>query len=133
VDGDGGALDAGLLALLLVDDLGLPAMALVGPAEVHPEQHLSPIGGLGTPGTGADGQDRRSVVVLAGEQELRPLAREVAIELVAAPVDLGLQLGVARFLCQLERRLEVVRAGEQAGPQLDLGAQPVGLAQDVLG
>ena len=43
LDLDGHALEAGLLALLLVDDLGLEAMAL-GPAQVHAQEHLGPVG-----------------------------------------------------------------------------------------
>src|SRR6185503_16696615 len=68
VDRNGHALQPGLLALLLVDDLGLPAMAL-GPAQVHPEQHRGPVGRLRAAGPGADRQDRRTAVVLAGEEE----------------------------------------------------------------
>ena len=53
VDGDGHALEAGLLAFLLVEDLGREAMAL-GPAQVHPQEHLGPVGRLGPAGAGAD-------------------------------------------------------------------------------
>ena len=49
VDRDRHALEAGLLALLLVDDLGLPAMPL-RPAEVHPQEHRRPVRGLGAAG-----------------------------------------------------------------------------------
>ena len=85
------------------------------------------------PAPGADRQDRRPLVVLAREQQLGPLAGEVGVELVDRAIDLRLELGVARFLGELEGRVEVVGAREQAGPELDLGAQAVGLAQDLLG
>ena len=52
VDVDGGALDARLLALELVHDLG-PEPVPLGPAEVHPEQHLGPVGRLGAAGARA--------------------------------------------------------------------------------
>jgi hypothetical protein len=49
-DFDGHALEPGLLTFLLVDDLGLEAMAgRVGPAQVHAQEHLGPVGGLGRP------------------------------------------------------------------------------------
>src|SRR4029079_1820587 len=87
-DVDGGALDPGLLALLLVDDLGPVAMAL-GPAEVHPQQHLGPVGRLRAAGAGADRQDRAALVVLTREEERRPLAGEVLLELGPGPIEPG--------------------------------------------
>jgi hypothetical protein len=94
VDLHGDALEAGLLAFLLVDDLGLPAMALVGPAEVHPEQHLGPVGGLGPAGSRADREDRRASVVLTGEQQRRPLAPEVGLEGRGLALELRVELGI---------------------------------------
>jgi hypothetical protein len=104
----------------------------LGPAQVHPQQHRRPIGRLGAAGAGADRQDGRPGVVLTGEQELGPLARKVPVQVVDAPVDLRLELGIPRFLGELEGRVEVVGAGEQRRPFFDLAAQAVGLAQDVL-
>ena len=77
VDRHGGALEAGLLALLLVDDLG-PVAVPLRPAEVHPEEHLRPVGRLRAAGAGADRQERAALVVLAGEQQGGPFAPEVA-------------------------------------------------------
>ena len=133
VDRDGHALEARLLALLLVDDLGREAVAL-GPAQVHPQQHLGPVGRLGAAGAGADRQDRGALVVLAGEQQRGALAGEVGLERrgVRAParprarrrrVSASSSTAVARSL----------GAREQALPRLDLVAQAVGLAQDLLG
>ena len=132
IDLDGHALEAGLLALLLVDDLGREAMAL-GPAQVHAQEHLGPVGGLGAAGAGADGQDGRAVVVLAGEQERGPLAAEVGLEGGGVAVELGLQVGVGRLGEQLDGRLEVGGTGQQVVPGVELGAQAVGLAKDLLG
>ena len=42
-------------------------MAL-GPAEVHPHQHLGEVGGVDAAGLGADGDERLADVVRAGEQ-----------------------------------------------------------------
>jgi hypothetical protein len=107
-------------------------MPIVGPAEVHPEEHLRPVRGLGAAGAGADRQDRGLLVVLAREQELGPLAIEVPPEGLALTIALGDELGVSRFLDQLAEGLEVRRAGEEPGPQLDLGAEGVGFAKDLL-
>ena len=132
VDLDGHALEPGLLAFLLVDDLGLEAMAL-GPAQVHAQEHLRPVGGLGPAGAGADREDRRPFVVLAREEEGRPFAAEILLERGGIPFELGLELGIGGFVEQFERDLEVARAGQQVLPRIELGAEAVGLAKDLLG
>jgi len=105
----------------------------LGPAEVHPEEHLRPVGGLRAAGAGADREDGRPLIVLAVEEQLRPLAGEVAFEGRALSVELGAQLGIIGLLEELGGRLEVGDSGQQAGPQLDLGAEAIGLAKDLLG
>src|SRR5262245_5987015 len=107
-------------------------MAL-GPAEVHPQEHLGPVGGLGAAGAGADRQERGASVVLAREEELRPLAREVDVQRLVAAVELGLELAIVGFGKKVDERLELPRAGLEAAPRLELGAQAVSLAEDLLG
>ena len=132
VDLDGGALEPGLLAFLLVDDLGLEPMAL-RPAQVHPNEHFGPVRRLGAPGAGADRQDRAALVVLAREEERGPLALEIPVELGGAAVELRGQLFVTGFLDELERREQIVDAGLEAAPELDLGTEAVGLTEHLLG
>jgi hypothetical protein len=105
----------------------------LGPAQVHPEEHLRPIGRLGPAGAGADREDRPALVVLAREEERGSLAAEVGLEGLDLAVELGAQLGIARFLDQLERREEIVDPALEAPPQFDVGSQAVGLAEDLLG
>jgi hypothetical protein len=71
--------------------------------------------------------------VLAGEQEGGPLAPEVDLQRRGVAVQLGLEFRVGRLVEELDGRLEIVDAGQDAAPDLDLGAQAVGLAQDLLG
>ena len=115
VDLHGHALEAGLLAFLLVDDLRMEVVAL-RPAELHPQQHLRPIGGLGSAGPGADRQERAPLVVLAREQERRPLATEVRLERGRLLVQLGGQFWITGLVNELEDREEVVGAGFKAPP-----------------
>ncbi len=126
------ALEAGLLAFLLVDDLGREPVAL-GPAQVHPEQHLRPVRRLGAAGAGADRQERRSLVVLAVEQQRGTLAEKVGLEGGRVAIELGLELRIGRFVEQLEGSKQIAGSVEKALPERDLVAQAVGLAEDLLG
>jgi hypothetical protein len=105
----------------------------LGPAEIHPEEHLGPVGRLGAPGAGADREDGGSFVVLAVEEQLCPLSAEVALKRGAFTVELGAEFGVIGFLEELRGRLEIRGAGQEPVPQLDLGSEAVGLAKDLLG
>jgi hypothetical protein len=106
-------------------------MALVRPAEVHPEEHLGPVGRLGAAGAGADRDERRSGVVLAVEQQLRPFPGEVPLQRRPVRVELGAQLGVVGLAEELGRRLEIVGATDEVGPAIDLGPQVRGFRQDL--
>ena len=67
LDLDGGGLDAGLFAVLIVEQRILIAVA-VGPHGVHAVEHLRPVLRLGAAGTGVERQNGVVRVVLAGEQ-----------------------------------------------------------------
>jgi hypothetical protein len=99
------------------------------PAQVHPQEHLRPVGRLRAAGAGADREQRRARVVLAGEQQLSALPGEVRLERRTLASELRRELRVAGFLDQLEGRQEVVEAMLESPPQLDLAAQAVGLAK----
>jgi hypothetical protein len=73
------------------------------------------------------------VVVLAREQERGALSSELGLERLGVPVELGFELGIGGLVEELERGLEVGGTRQQATPRLDLGAQAVGLAKDLLG
>ena len=73
------------------------------------------------------------MVVLAVEEEGRPLPGEIPFEGRSLAVELGGQLRVAGFLDELEGRKEIVCPGFEAAPQLDLGSEAAGFAKDPLG
>jgi hypothetical protein len=104
----------------------------LGPAQVHPQEHLGPVGRLGAAGSSADGQDRRAFVVLATEQQRGPLATEVDLQGCGVALELGLEVGVGGLVEQLQGGLEIGDPGQQVTPRVDLGAQAVGLAEDLL-
>jgi hypothetical protein len=103
------------------------------PSQVHPEEHLGPVGRFGAPGSGADRQDRRAIVVLAREDQRRPLAPECGVEIGVPGLELSGELGIVGFLDQRDQLDEVVGALLEPAPQVDLGTKAVGLAEDLLG
>jgi hypothetical protein len=108
-------------------------VVLVRPGEIHPQEHLGPVGRLGPTGTGTDRQDRGVVVVLTREQECRALSPEVLLKRRGVAVEIRLEAGVSGFIEQLQGSAEVVGAREQTLPCVDLGTEAVGLAKDLLG
>jgi hypothetical protein len=73
------------------------------------------------------------VIVLAREEERRPFAGEILFQGGRLAIELCGQLRISRLLDKLEIREEVVDAGLEAPPQLDLGAEAARLAEDFLG
>ena len=71
--------------------------------------------------------------MVAREQQGGPFPPEVPLEGRRVLLELGLELGVRTLCEQLERDLEIVGAGQQIPPRVELGTQSVGLAQDLLG
>jgi len=117
---DGGVLDARLLALGGVDDLGLEAAPLA-PADVHPGQHLRPVLGVDAALAAVDDDDRVGPVVGPAERGLQlELAdgggerRRLRLDLAGHRRVLGRQLGEVG---------EIVRAAAQAPPVADAVAQ----------
>jgi hypothetical protein len=107
---------------------------VLGPAEVHPQKHLRPVGRLGPACAGADRQDGRARIVGTREEELAAGRAELGFERGGLPGELGLQLRIATGLVdQLDEGEQLLGAIQKAAPQADLGAQPVGLAEDALG
>ena len=75
------SLDARFLCGLAVKKLDVKPPAL-GPADVHPEQHLRPILGIGPSGSGIDGDDRVLGIVFSGEEPLQFELLELAFQTV---------------------------------------------------
>jgi hypothetical protein len=102
------------------------------PPEVHPEEHLGPVGSFRAAGPGADREQCRAIVVLAGEQQRRALPLEVCGECLAIPIQFCNELRVIRLFDQLDQRLQLLGPAQQVTPQADFGFETVGLAQDLL-
>ncbi len=123
-----GRLDAGLFGVGgVVDGRGV-AVAL-RPAQVHPHQHLRPVGGVHPSGLGLDRDQRVPLVVVAGQQ--RPHLE--LVDLPAQPPGFRLHLDPGRRvvlgLSQLVQHLDVVQPAPQLGHPPDVAlnmGQPAG-------
>ncbi len=109
-DGEGGGLDAGLFAVLVVVHLGFEAL-LLGPAQIHAQQHLGPVLALGAAGAGMHGDDGVERVGLAGEHG-------AGFELFGEggeSLDVALEIGehIFAFARQLEVGFDVAGAADQ--------------------
>jgi hypothetical protein len=91
----------------------------LGPAQVHPQEHLGPVGGFRAACAGADREQGWPLVVLAREQQRRPLAQEVLLERGEVALELGFEIGVGRFVEQLDCGQQVVGPDQQGAPRGD--------------
>ena len=93
LDRDRGGLEAGFLARARLDELGLEA-AVVGPAEVHAQQHLRPVLRVGTARAGVHRHDGVARVVLAVEEGVLLQALELAPERLQLGGDVVGEVGL---------------------------------------
>ena len=115
------ALQPRFLALGRVQHFRLQT-TLLRPAQVHPQQHLRPVLGLGPAGTGMDLEDGVRGVVLSGEQ-VRHLDRlgssvETFDGLLEIPPD------VLALAGQFEERLGLLEQGHQLLARVDADLEP---------
>ena len=104
-DQERGRLDPGLLPRRGLEQLHLEP-ALLGPAHLHPQQHLGPVLGVGPAGAGVDRDERVAGVVAAREQ---PLLLELVEALLHAPhLLLELRRDLRILLGELRQRLEIL-------------------------
>ena len=85
-----------------------------GPHQVHAQEHLGPVAGLGAAGAGVDRDEGVAVVVRAAEHRLKLERLEVRLGLLDGLADLVVELVVARLLGQLDRGLPGRRPGGPA-------------------
>jgi hypothetical protein len=132
LDLHGGALDARHLARVRVDHFGREATG-DRPTQIHAQQHLGPILGLGTARAGLNIKERAVRVHLAVKHALQFEAPDVGFQSLRVLVDVVGGGLVALTLRQLQK-LAGVR--DPLGGAVDLGCigtQPGALAPQLLG
>ena len=112
LDGDGGGLDARLVALLVVQNLVDEAVTL-GPAGVHAVEHLGPVLGLGAAGAGVELQNGVVGVVLAGEQGGHPGLLHLLLQAGVFAFQLLQDLGVVLLLAHFAQGGQILPGGDQ--------------------
>ena len=130
--GERDALDARLLAGLDVEDLGSET-SLLAPAQVHAEEHLRPVTGVGPPRARIDRYDGRVLVVLAVQQAAELRLLDALRELSHAGTRLLDGARVSFLRGELEHHRGV---GEHAVGLVEEGQLPLEpplLAQNLLG
>ena len=85
-------------------------MAL-GPAGVHPVEHLGPVLGLGAASPGMDGQNDVGAVILPGEQGLQPGGLHVGLQGGKALRQLGDEALILKLVAHLAQGHQVVPLG----------------------
>ena len=114
-----------------------PYLCCLGPADVHPHQHLGPVGGVDATGAGPDGDQRLALVVLAADSSVRTsIAAMSSRSFLQLRVGLGVRVVAARasFFCgHLVEHRQVVEPLAQLldAAQFALGVRQ--LAGDLLG
>jgi len=105
----------------------------LGPAEVHPEEHLRPVRGLGAAGARGDRDHGVLGVVLAGEEEERPFPAKGPVQLRGLLLEVGLGLRIRGVLEEGDELQEVVGPFLEVAPEAYLVAEALGFPQDGLG
>ena len=134
VHGEGGGFDAGFFGVRGVEHLD-GIVVLLGPPDVHPHQHLGPVGGVDAARAGADTDQCLALVVFAGQQcahlhrgdvltQLRPLG--VGLGEFVRAAFLGRELVEHRQVLEtstqvLDAAELVLRVGQLAGDALPAG------------
>ncbi len=113
MDGERRALDARLFGVGGVEHLDA-VVVLLGPADVHPHQHLGPIGGVDATRTGADGDDGLALVVLAGQQGPDLHLFDVGLQRFEFGVGLGELVVATLFGRQFVEHRQILEAAAQA-------------------
>ena len=132
-DVHGGALDARDLAGGNLHQLGIPAAALA-PAQVHAQQHFSPVLSLGATGASLDFQVAGARVHLAGEHPLEFQLLDLALHFAQVATERLDDFLIGFVDCQIEHfpgvtqtALQRIEGGDHRLQARTLAAQFLGL------
>ena len=96
-------------------------LVLLGPPQVHAQEHLREVGGIHSPGTRADRDDGRALVVLAVQERLHLELADDVLELGELVAGLFGGVLVVHLVGQLDHDFEVVEAALDVADACELG------------
>ena len=99
---------------------------LLGPAQVHAQQHFGEVGSIDPTRARANGDDSGSCVVLTVQQRLHFQLIHHALNAEKFDLRLGRDRFVASFVCHLNEHLEIIEAAFNA---VDFGELRLGVTQ----
>jgi hypothetical protein len=94
----------------------------LGPAEVHPQEDLGPISGLGAAGSGADGQESIALVVLTAKEQISACHAVLDFECGSLAGDVGQEALILLFLGESEQLQRRLGTRFEVSPELELFA-----------
>ncbi len=107
---------------------------MLGPAEVHPQEHLGEVGCIHAARTGADGDHRRTRIVLAAQQGLHLEVAERLLQRLQLDARLVRRLLVALTVgCEFDEHLEIVETLLDARDARELRLAVAERTRDLLG
>ncbi len=118
LNGKGHPLGTGLLAGLVVGDLGTKPLLLAEP-QVHAQQHLRPVLGFGPAGAGVDADDAVGLIMLSREHAGELHGRDLLLQLRQEALNLLAGRLVLALLAQLHKDLQVLELLRGVLPVLD--------------
>ncbi len=130
-DPDGHALVAGLFTRRLVQDLGAH-LAPFRPAQVHAQQHVGPVLGVGPAGPGMDADQRRVLGVGVGAQQVDLLPADVLVENPQVLPQRGFDVAIALGDRHLGEADHIPSARLQLVPDRNLIAKALGFLREPL-
>ena len=132
IDPDCRGFEPGLLAAALFEPLDLVAAGL-GPADIHPQQHLCPILRLGAAGTGMHFEIAVVAIGLARQQALQLTSSRLGAQLLERRLGLGDDCRLAFGFAQLDQLARFVDFTLDPPVAVDRLVEPGALAQQLLG
>ena len=131
VDLEGRRLDAGLFGVRRVHDRDR-VLVLLGPPQIHAQQHLGEVGRVHSPGAGADRDHGRALVVFAVQQRLHFELADDVLEFGELVTRLFGGILVVHLIGELDHDLEIVKAPLDAADAGELGLTVAQRTRDLL-
>ena len=104
----------------------------LGPTQVHPQQHGGEVGGIHSPGLGADRDQGIALVILAGQKGPDLQSLDIGRQCLQLLLGFGERARVVLLDSEFDQHAEVVHASAKRHDPVDLSLQPRQSGRDQL-